>query len=116
MVTPKREVRISDELWERARAAAKLDSTNVSALIKAALLSYVEMLEDMHGPSPAPPKPRRVPKPKVVYEPESDDLPRSQEGPITGDKRSRVYHREVSGCPHKYKDTAGRCLACGYKR
>ena len=64
MVTPKRDVRISDELWERAKSAAKQESCTVSALIVAALESYIEMVEDMaEQPERKPPKRRAMPNP-----------------------------------------------------
>jgi len=40
--TAKRSIRISDELWERAKAVAKEHGDNIADIIRAALKAYIE--------------------------------------------------------------------------
>jgi hypothetical protein len=40
--TKNRVVRIDDDLWEKARAAAKANGENVSVVIRRALIQYVK--------------------------------------------------------------------------
>jgi len=42
MQTPARSIRVPDKLWSRAKAKAKRNHTTISAVIVAALLSWVE--------------------------------------------------------------------------
>ena len=44
--TTLRNVRISDDLWARAGKAAKSTDTNVSEVIRQALESYIQEIED----------------------------------------------------------------------
>ena len=39
--TPTRTIRISDELWERAKAVAKEHGDNIADIIRAALVAYI---------------------------------------------------------------------------
>lgn len=43
--TPMRAVRVDDDLWDRARTAAAVNETDVSAVIRAALERYARRTE-----------------------------------------------------------------------
>jgi len=45
MATPLRNVRVEDELWERARVAAEARETDVSTVIRRALETYAARYE-----------------------------------------------------------------------
>lgn len=44
--TPSRNVRVEDEIWETAAAAAKANGENLSVVIRRALIQYVKENED----------------------------------------------------------------------
>jgi hypothetical protein len=41
--TPQRTIRIDDELWAAARAKAVMEGTNVSAIVRAAVIEYLKV-------------------------------------------------------------------------
>lgn len=49
MPTPLRNIRVDDELWDRAIAATEVDETDVSTVVRDALRRYAARIERRSG-------------------------------------------------------------------